>query len=157
MVLVTNPFYNSRIWHHLTSSCTIFWHLRSAPILKVNWIVKNKGTSTLHSLCSTLFYKGNPESIGYSLNSHKMERSACEGRGRPWSFLNKLSTDWRGHLASDNNTIGISDFYQKCPPLISCDLCRCYYFLSLQQHLRLLKENGYFNSAFKSRQPFIHQ
>ncbi len=52
----------SRIWHHLTSSCMIFWHLRSAPILIVNCTVKNKGTSTLHYLCSTLFYKGNLES-----------------------------------------------------------------------------------------------
>ncbi len=63
---------------------------------------------TLLSLCTTLFYKGNLESIGYSLNPHKMDRSACLG-GKitfliwPWSFLNKLRTDWWDHLASDNN------------------------------------------------------
>jgi len=49
-------FCHSRIWHHLTSSCVIFWHLRSAPILIANRIVMNKGISTHRSsLCAQLY------------------------------------------------------------------------------------------------------
>ncbi len=66
-------FYHSRIWQHPTFICVIFWPLRFALLLIANHIVKNKGTSTPRSLCSTLLYKGNLESIGFSLNPHKTQ------------------------------------------------------------------------------------
>ncbi len=33
VILVTNPFFPSRIWHYLSFSFMIFWYHRSAPIL----------------------------------------------------------------------------------------------------------------------------
>ncbi len=98
--LVTNPFYHSRIWHHLTSSCMIFWHHRSVPILIAHCIVKNKGTSTL-SRCAQLY---STRAIRRALDVVWIPTKwKITGLLRPWSFLSKFSTVQWGHLANDHN------------------------------------------------------
>ncbi len=69
------------------------------PILiALYWTVKNKCTSTLHSLCITLFYKGSLKRVRKSLNPYKIEMRAWSGQLitgliLPWSFLAKLISE----------------------------------------------------------------
>ncbi len=88
---------HSRIWHHpiIKNIVSSFVILDLRPISIANWIVENKGTSTLCSVCPTLFCRSQFRELGYSLESTKWAGVHDKvGRSQVYFGLGLFSTSW---------------------------------------------------------------